>query len=187
MAVTVRVELASAGPHGPAWWTARIVPAAGRARLLWLAAPGRGVRERPAPGATDEHVSAALTTPRGHGLQPYADVLHADLHDLPCRPDHALRRAADALRRYPGCAVAAVGGDDGLAVLTRTGECVRLRGGRRSCWRPAVIGSLVHAWIAAGRAASELRTLVAVQDGRGGDRASIRPASRSASNAPSAW
>ncbi|MBO1414216.1 hypothetical protein [Streptomyces sp. FH025] len=131
---------------------------------------------------TDEHLSAALDTPDLGGLRQYADVLHGD---RPGRHHDARSIAADTLSCFPGCAVVAVGSERELLVLARTGERVRVPRGGGPFREPALIGSLVHAWLVSGRPAADLLALVAVRGAQPRERASIRPTSRSASGAPS--
>lgn len=71
------------------------------------------------------------------------------------------------LRAHPGCAVATADcGAGAVLVLARTGGRLALRlrdgtGSPRSSWQRLAVGSLAHAWLAAGRALAEITTLAA--------------------------
>ncbi|MFJ9696140.1 hypothetical protein [Kitasatospora sp. NPDC101183] len=185
MAMTVLVELGRAGAQR---WTARITPSTGPAHLVRFGAPTAGEHGP----LTDEHLSTALSARAGAGPRQCADVLFEDrpygpLADRSYGPLAAERTAAEALRAFPGCAVAAIGAGREIVVLTRTGECVRLPRTTASHRQPAVLGSLVHAWLVAGGRVTDLVPAAALPGGHAFEMTAIRPASRSASPAPSPW
>lgn len=181
--MTVRVALArQTCGLGVAPWTAQILPEASPALALRFTAVARA-QERSGAGRlpVDEHLSVGLATHRAERLCPYADVLH---EHRPCGRREAALRAAGAIRRFPGCAVAVVGCRDALVVVTGTGECGQVPWDGGCGWGPAVIGSLVHAWLAAGRVAADLLTVGLLQDAQTRGSVSIRPATRLVSSAP---
>lgn len=185
MAVTVQVRLTrETRRNHTASWMAQVASTADSARLVRLTATAQERQADAIRSLADEHLSIGLTTRCDERLQPHADVLHE--HRLWGRRDAELR-AADTIWRFPGCAVAAVGYLDGLVVATRTGKSVQVsRVGGHGC-EAAVIGSLMHAWLATGRAAADLLTVAPAQDDYAGGRASILPARRLVSNASSDW
>ncbi|MGW2546841.1 hypothetical protein ACWC5I_39725 [Kitasatospora sp. NPDC001574] len=111
----------------------------------------------------DEHLALDLTDPDAGRWRHHADVLHLRAPD----PRQALARLAAVLRAHPGCAVASAEcGGGSFLVLARTGGRLALRlrpgtGGPPSSWPRSAVGSLAHAWLAAGRALAEITTLAA--------------------------
>ncbi|WP_405003900.1 hypothetical protein OHV13_05585 [Kitasatospora purpeofusca] len=117
----------------------------------WLLTTVRTV-ESPAPRSfVDEHLALDLTAPGAARWRRHADVLHLGR----TAPVRARDRLSAVLRAFPGCAVATADGTDGTRfVLARTGGRLALR---TSPPAPAlVLGSLAHAWLAAGGALTEL-------------------------------
>ncbi|MFF2543921.1 hypothetical protein ACFVUY_15295 [Kitasatospora sp. NPDC058063] len=111
--------------------------------------------ERPGPGFVDEHLVLDLTEPGGLRWRRHADVLH--LGPVPTADAHA--RLAGLLSAHPGCAVATAEHRPGaVLVLARTGERLVLRasGPGGGPVPPPALGSLAHAWLAAGRTLDEL-------------------------------
>ncbi|MFJ8476617.1 hypothetical protein [Kitasatospora sp. NPDC094011] len=114
-------------------------------------APG----DRPGPGFVDEHLVLDLSRPGGLRWRRQADVLHLGL--LPAAEAHG--RLAELLSAHPGCAVATAQHRTGtVQLLARTGARLVLRASQPpgSSSLPLVLGSLAHAWLAAGRALTEL-------------------------------
>ncbi|MFJ4191205.1 hypothetical protein [Kitasatospora sp. NPDC089509] len=110
---------------------------------------------RPGPGFVDEHLVLDLSRPGGLRWRRQADVLHLGL--LPAAEAHG--RLAELLSAHPGCAVATAQHRTGtVQLLARTGARLVLRASQPpgSSSLPLVLGSLAHAWLAAGRALTEL-------------------------------
>ncbi len=103
----------------------------------------------------DEHLSVSLDTGPAGPLRSCADVLHSG---RPRPTAEADQLAAEALRHYPGCLVAAVLRTDGL-VLTRSRTRTRTEPTLWLVHRPAflrpdqlpfLVGSFLHAALGAG-------------------------------------
>ncbi|MFJ6616871.1 hypothetical protein ACIQOW_04705 [Kitasatospora sp. NPDC091335] len=145
---------------GPATlFEARVVSTTGVRHGLLAADPADPASTLPdgSPGAgfVDEHLVLDLSEPEGFRWRRHADVLH--LGQVPAPDVHA--RLAAVLSAHPGCAVAtAEHRTRTVLVLARTGARLVLR----SCAPagepvpPPALGSLAHAWLAAGRALTEL-------------------------------
>ncbi|MFF4383273.1 hypothetical protein [Kitasatospora sp. NPDC001547] len=134
----------------PAWPTSSASPAS--------PVPGG----RSGPGFVDEHLVLDLTGPGGLRWRRHADVLH--LGPIPAAGAHV--RLADLLSAHPGCAVATAEHRPGaLLVLARTGAwlVLRARGPAGGPLPPSALGSLAHAWLAAGRALGELDRISAAR------------------------
>ncbi|MFJ7246399.1 hypothetical protein ACIQWA_17340 [Kitasatospora sp. NPDC098652] len=160
---TVRLAPLAAPPSGrpPAsLFDARVVSPAGARRVLLTADPPAAPHDgRPRPGFEVEHLVLDLTEPTALRWRRQADVLHLGL--LPAADIGA--RLVEALSAHPGCAVATAERRGGaVLLLARTGARLFLRpapGARRTDGAPALplaLGSLAHAWLAAGRALTEL-------------------------------
>ncbi|MFI9360957.1 hypothetical protein ACIG5E_07825 [Kitasatospora sp. NPDC053057] len=159
---TVRLAPLTGPPSGgpsAALFDARVVsPTGARHGLLAAGPPTAPRRDRPGPGFVDEHLVLDLTEPAGRRWRRQADVLHLGL--LPAA--HSGARLAGALSAHPGCAVATAEHRSGaVLLLARTGAPLLLRPGRGAHHPgapalPLALGSLAHAWLAAGRALTEL-------------------------------
>ncbi|MBD0691381.1 hypothetical protein [Streptomyces sp. CBMA123] len=132
-----------------------VSPAGVRHGLLVADRPRPDLGDRPGPGFVDEHLAADLTEPAGFRRRRYADVLH--LGPFPGADLHA--RLAGVLTAHPGCALATAEDRTGaVLLLARTGARLVLR----ACAPPGgpvpppALGSLAHAWLAAGRRLTEL-------------------------------
>ncbi|MEU1286172.1 hypothetical protein [Kitasatospora sp. NPDC005856] len=142
------------GGSAAALFEARVTSAAGVHHGL-LAADPSAAAERPGPGFVDEHLMLDLTEPGGLRWRRHADVLH--LGPVPAADVHA--RLAGLLAAHPGCAVATAEHRPGaVLVLARSGARLVLRasGPAGEPVPPPALGSLAHAWLAAGRALGEL-------------------------------
>ncbi|MFC5668407.1 hypothetical protein ACFP3U_36300 [Kitasatospora misakiensis] len=119
--------------------------------LLTTLRPGRPAALR---GWVDEHLALDLTIPGATRWRHHADVLHLG----PSGAVRARERLDAVLRAHPGCAVATAEDADGaLLVLARTGGRLTLRApspGPRSA-----VGSLIHAWLTAGGALTDLASV----------------------------
>ncbi|MEV6977945.1 hypothetical protein [Kitasatospora sp. NPDC093806] len=111
----------------------------------------------------DEHLAVDLTDPDAAHRRHHADVLHLGT----TTSGRAVDRLTAVLRTHPGCAVATADCGSGvLLVLARTGGRLALRlragGGRApAAWQRPAVGSLAHAWLAAGRTLAEITALAA--------------------------
>ncbi|MFJ9446057.1 hypothetical protein ACIRRH_29995 [Kitasatospora sp. NPDC101235] len=155
------VRLVPVGPSAyggstTALFEARVMSTAGIRHGLLAADPASTApEERPGPGFVDEHLVLDLTEPGGFRWRRHADVLH--LGPVPAADVHA--RLAKLLSAYPGCAVATAEHRPGaVLVLARTGARLVLQasGPAGEPVPPPALGSLAHAWLAAGRALGEL-------------------------------
>ncbi|MFF2079498.1 hypothetical protein ACFVXG_32680 [Kitasatospora sp. NPDC058162] len=159
---TVRLTPVADPPDGGAPATlfdARVVSPAGACHGLLATAPPVALHDRPGPAFEDEHLVLDLTEPTGLCRRRQADVLHVGF--LPTGDDGA--RLTGVLSAYPGCAVATAERRGGaVLLLARTGGRLILRpafGAHRTGGAPTLplaLGSLAHAWLAAGRALTEL-------------------------------
>ncbi|MFE4972541.1 hypothetical protein ACFRAR_10505 [Kitasatospora sp. NPDC056651] len=134
--------------------------------LLATCSASTASEEWPGPGFVDEHLVLDLTEPGGLRWRRHADVLH--LGPVPEADVHA--RLAELLSAHPGCAVAtAVHRPGTVVVLARNGDRLVLRASAPAGGPvpPPVLGSLAHAWLAAGRALTELRRISAAVPGSG--------------------
>ncbi|MDH6703891.1 hypothetical protein P3T27_000592 [Kitasatospora sp. MAA19] len=113
---------------------------------------------RPCPGFVDEHLALDLTEPEGFRWRRHADVLHVGL--LPAAD--LIARLAEVLSAHPGCAVTTAEHRAGtVLILARTGSrlIVRPARGTQNPSTPApslTLGSLAHAWLAAGRTLADV-------------------------------
>lgn len=144
------------GGSGAALFEARVTSTAGvHHGLLAADPPATAAAERPGPGFVDEHLVLDLSEPGGLRWRRHADVLH--LGPVPAADVHA--RLAELLAAHPGCAVATAEHRPGaVLVLARSGARLVLRasGPAGEPVPPQALGSLAHAWLAAGRALGEL-------------------------------
>ncbi|MFE3875389.1 hypothetical protein ACFXPX_13435 [Kitasatospora sp. NPDC059146] len=163
---TVRLAPLAVPPSGEpsaSLFDARVVSPAGARHVLLTADPSTAPQDgRPGPGFEDEHLVLDLTEPTALRWRRQADVLHLGL--LPAAGIGA--RLTGVLSAHPGCAVVTAERRGGaVLVLTRTGARLVLRpapGAHRTDGAPTLplaLGSLVHAWLAAGRAPAELDRL----------------------------
>ncbi|MFD5464445.1 hypothetical protein ACFWIQ_16710 [Kitasatospora sp. NPDC127059] len=148
-----------------------VSPAGVRHGLLVADRPGPDGYDRPGPGFEDEHLAADLTVSAGFRRRRQADVLH--LGPLPTADLHV--RLAEVLSMHPGCALATAETRTGAALLlARTGARLVLPapgpvggpvgdpaggpagGAVCAAVRSLTLGSLAHAWLAAGRRLTEL-------------------------------
>ncbi|MEV7783150.1 hypothetical protein [Kitasatospora sp. NPDC088351] len=126
--------------------------------LLTSCLPPDPGADQPRRAFVDEHLALDLTGPDAARWRHHADVLHLGT----ATPEGALEQLTEALRTHPGCAVVTADcGAGTVLVLARTGGrlAMRLRDGTsgpRSSWQRLAIGSLAHAWLAAGRGLAEL-------------------------------
>ncbi|WP_441248468.1 hypothetical protein [Kitasatospora sp. McL0602] len=134
----------------------------------------------------DQHLNVCLT---GDGRwRRLADVLHLGLPGRGRGRSRvvAAHVAALALARHPGCAVAAVGTADGaVTVLCATGQSfvIRLPAEHSPGRNAFAIGSLTHAWLAAGAAAPGSGQVSRMSWSAAPGSPAIRSASRAASGA----
>ncbi|MFJ4090765.1 hypothetical protein ACIPYS_04220 [Kitasatospora sp. NPDC089913] len=104
----------------------------------------------------DEHLALDLTAPGATHWRHHADVLHLGRTGRA----RARERLSAVLGALPGCAVATADDADGtLFVLARSGGGLVLR--TSSPVPGLVLGSLAHAWLAAGGRLAELVALAA--------------------------
>ncbi|MFD4657425.1 hypothetical protein ACFWP2_17585 [Kitasatospora sp. NPDC058444] len=148
------------GGSAAALFEARVTSTAGvHHGLLAADPPATAAAERPGPGFVDEHLVLDLTEPGGLRWRRHADVLH--LGPVPAADADA--RLAELLAAHPGCAVATAEHRPGaVLVLAQSGARLVLRasgpasGPAGEPVPPPALGSLAHAWLAAGRALGEL-------------------------------
>lgn len=152
----------ASGGSAAVLFEARVTSTTGvRHGLLAAARPSAAGEARPGPGFVDEHLVLDLTGPGGFRWHRQADVLH--LGPVPAEDAHA--RLAGLLSAHPGCAVATAEHRPGaVLVLARSGARLTLRtcGPTGEPVPPPALGSLAHAWLAAGRALTELDRVSAV-------------------------
>ncbi|MFI2611390.1 hypothetical protein [Kitasatospora sp. NPDC018619] len=166
---TVRlVPVGSSAYGGPAYgssatmlFEARVTAALGVHHGLLATVPASTrPGERSGPGFVDEHLVLDLAEPGGLRWRRHADVLH--LGPVP-RAD-ARARLTELLSTHPGCAVATAEHRPGaVVVLARNGDRLVLRTSApaEGSVPPTALGSLAHAWLAAGRALTELHRVSA--------------------------
>ncbi|MFJ2862017.1 hypothetical protein [Kitasatospora sp. NPDC087314] len=133
-------------------------PAGVRHGSLTTRPPSGAHPGRPCPGFVDEHLALDLTDPEGFRWRRHADVLHVGL--LPA--SDLLARLVGVLSAHPGCAVTTAEHRAGtVLILARTGTRLIVRPARGTHHPsapalPLTLGSLAHAWLAAGRALTDV-------------------------------